>query len=270
VKQLTSTKRRDWRTIIFRLVVVLLAGLVLSGPGGVADLIAPWHLTPQGSHGTIPELHRWHSADVTALVVFLIVGGMLALIPRPRQAPLVAQFVIFAAATLAIIVRGDALAPCLIIGGAFAIAYPAPRALLSLPKNPPYNPPVLVIALATLPFLAANGWANAQRLLNDTSEHAALGHWHGSLALTIVLALGGLAAATKLPGWTGLGTLLALAYAYLGAAALAVPIHDGSWGVIGGIIALFAAVAFGGATILIGRGNPQRKTTRESDVFAAA
>ena len=266
----TKTGRRDWRVIIFRIVVLALAGLVLSGPGGVADLIAPWRLTHSGSHGASPELHRWHSADVTALVSLLIVGGMLVLLARPRQLPLVAQFVLLATATLAIIVRGEALVPCVIIGGAFLAAYPAPRALLSLRPTVPISHPLLCVTLVTLPFLAANGWANLERVLRDTSEHAALGHWHGSLVVAIVLACGGLLATTRRPGWPAVGTLLALAYAYLGVAALMLPLHDGSWGVSGGLLALFAAFAFPVATVLTGRRTARRQTAQEAALLATS
>jgi hypothetical protein len=264
------SRRRDWRAIIFRIVVVALAGLILSGPGGLADLIAPWRLTLQGSHGMVSELHRWHSADIAALITLIIAGGMLALVPRPRQSPLVAQFVIFATATLAITVRGEALVPCLIIGGAFTAAYPPPRALLSFRIGSQFSRPLLAVAITTLPFLAVNVWMNTQRLLHDTSEHAALGHWHGSVALAIVLACGGLVAAAKRPDAAALSGLLALTYAYLGAAALTLPLHDGSWGVAGGVLALVAASAYCAATIVTARRTTERPAARAARVSLAS
>ena len=89
--------------------------------------------------------------------------------------------------------------------------------------------------------------------LLDLSEHALHHHWMGSAAVAVALALAGLLAATRRPGWRALGIIIGLAYLYLGLAALAIPQADGSWGIDGGLLALLGGSGFLVATVLEGR-----------------
>ena len=70
------------------------------------------------------------------------------------------------------------------------------------------------------------------------------GRWTGGIILNLCLVLAGLLAATKRPGWRELGILVGITYLYLGAAALTVPDQPGSWGVVGGILALLGGASY--------------------------
>jgi hypothetical protein len=75
-------------------------------------------------------------------------------------------------------------------------------------------------------LLAAGGWT--------TCEHAT------------VLALAGLLAACRGPGWRILRALCSAVWLYLGlVAALVLPRHPGSWDCIGGAVAFLVGVGFG-------------------------
>jgi hypothetical protein len=50
--------------------------------------------------------------------------------------------------------------------------------------------------------------------------------------------------ATRLPGWQLLVAGIAAVYAYLGIASITMPDQPGSWGTLGGTIALFASAAY--------------------------
>jgi peptidoglycan/LPS O-acetylase OafA/YrhL len=78
----------------------------------------------------------------------------------------------------------------------------------------------------------------------DHSQHAAEGHWSGSAAVAISLVAIALLVAARRPGWRLLGGLLGATYLYLGVAALIIPDHDGSWGMLGGALALLAGGAY--------------------------
>ena len=251
----TRAGGRDWRSIIFRGVAGLLAAALLAA--FAPDLLAPWALLREATPGYTPELHRWHGADSGAFVGLLVCGSLLALLPRPRRAPLLAQFVLLALGVLVLAslrpFNGAALTIAVVVGALVAATYPAPRALLSAKREGPISRPLLAFGLAATVPLAASAWTSARLQFSDLGEHAVHRHWMVSAAVGVALALAGLLAATRRPGWRALGILTGIAYLYLGVAALAIPTHDGSWGVGGGILALLGGAGFVAATLLEGR-----------------
>jgi hypothetical protein len=62
--------------------------------------------------------------------------------------------------------------------------------------------------------------------------------------LALLLILGGSMAATRRPGWRALACIVGIAYLYLGSMALLLPDYAGSWGTIGGMLGLFAGLAY--------------------------
>jgi plastocyanin len=264
----TRASGRDWRSIIFRGVAGLLAAALLAA--FAPDLLAPWALLREATPGYTPELHRWHGADSGAFVGLLVCGSLLALIPRPRRAPLLAQFVLLGLGVLALAslrpFNGAALAIAVVVGALVAATYPAPRALLSAKREGPpgtlWVRPLLALGLAATIPLAVYAWTSARLQFSDLGEHAVNHHWMVSAAVGLALALAGLLAATRRPGWRALGVLTGIAYLYLGAAALAIPTHDGSWGVGGGILALLGGAGFVAAALLDGRRDQIRTAAR--------
>ena len=65
-----------------------------------------------------------------------------------------------------------------------------------------------------------------------------------SFMLALLLVLGGLLSATKRAGWNVLGILIGVALLYLGVAAFVTAGSPGSWGTVGGILAVLGGVAY--------------------------
>jgi hypothetical protein len=244
---------RDWRAIVFRGVASLVALLL----GLLASQIAfvPWLGAPPATADYIPELHRWHDAFISSFLLILVAGSLLAAIPRPRQTPLPIQFVLLGVGILAIFTLAPLNAPALTIAIiTFALifaSYPDTRALLAFPRGERVSLPLLALAaVATVPLLL-DAWSNFQLQRTDSSEHATHGHWNGGVAVALTLIVAGYLAASQRKGWQAIGVVTGLAYLYLWAAALAIPNHDGSWGVNGGYVSLVGGVAYVVVTVVI-------------------
>jgi hypothetical protein len=69
----------------------------------------------------------------------------------------------------------------------------------------------------------------------------------------MLLALAGLLAATRRPGWKVIAFGVTATYAYLAAASILLPNQPHSWGVAGGVASLLAAAAFGIAATVASR-----------------
>jgi hypothetical protein len=243
---------RDSRVIVFRGAVALVVLFL----GGVVSqlLVTPWRAAGAATPDYIPELHRWHDASIAAFLCILQLGSLLAAIVRPRQTPLLVQsslagFVILAGFTLYPL-NGPALAIAIVSGGLIFATYPATRALLILRADGKLQRPLLALAIvATVPLLL-DAWTNIRLQQIDMSEHATHRHWHGVAAVALALMVTGYLVASQRQGWQVLGAVLGLTYLYLGMAALLIPNHDGSWGVVGGSFSLAGGVAFIVATAL--------------------
>ncbi len=248
------TGGRDGRSLIFRGVVGLMLLLLLTGPGGLAELASPWLPVRPATADYTPELHRWHSTVLSAFVSLLVGGSLLALLARPRRQPLLAQFVLLALGTFILgHLSNPVIVPVVGFVALIAATYPTPRALLSVRQAGPVRRPILALAVAAASLLVYDVAANVRLQFIDVSEHAVHGHWLGAAVVAASLALAGLLASTGRPGWQVLGVVTGLTYLYLGVGALAIPSHDGSWGVTGGLLALSAGAGFLAATVTEGR-----------------
>lgn len=127
------------------------------------------------------------------------------------------------------------LGPVGLLIGLVLAAYPERRALLRLPRwSRQRSTASLAAALAT-PFLVVNVWSNVGRQLANLAPHAELGHWAGAAALGLALLLCTWLAESQVPGARTLAAVIGVTWLYLGVAALVLPEHDGSWGVLGGV-----------------------------------
>ena len=243
-------KRRDWRSIVFIALTGLLAVLVVVT--ALPSVLDPWLHTEAVEPGFTPELHRWHAAQWGALKGILVSGSLLVLLWRPRAKPVLVQFVALSVGVLALLTVP--LAPgTLVFLWPFLLViatYPAPRALLDVSRQEPLSRPLLALTLLAALLLAPYAWRSLLWQLGGVGgEHAALFHWIESVVISIVLVLAGVLAAMKRPGWQALGIIVGLAFIYLGAVALQVPYHDGSWGIAGGLLATLGGCGFIATTV---------------------
>ena len=254
-------KRWDWRRIVFTVVAGVVTFFLLTN---LFRLAAPWASMAWYPHDDPrqldPELHRWHEAMWGAVTVILNAGVLLTLLWRPRQNPLLIQF-------MALVVIGAALTvlpfePSLlfVIGmlTLVVVAYPAPRALLDFSREGPISRPLLALslmaALLLLPYVVR---LTLWQLQGFGGEQATANQWISDVEHTVFLLLATILTSTKRPGWRTLGTLTGVVFLYLGVAALTLPGYAGSWGITGGILSLV-----GGLLYLIVTMSEARKTMR--------
>lgn len=236
----------DRRTWAYRVVAFLVVVLILTGPGGAVGLLAPW--TAVGPADASFELHRWHSTDIAVFASLLVAGPLLASLRRPRASVALVQSALVGAVSLAALAPlmpapAAALVPAGAITGLVLASFPDRRSLLRLPASGgPWSS--RLAALAAAPFLLWNAAQNLQWQLSGAGPHAELGHWAGAVALALTLLVAGRLAASPGHDARRLSIVVGASYAYIGAAALQLPVHDGSWGTGGGLLSLALAVLF--------------------------
>ena len=256
-----TIKRWDWRRIVFTIIAGIVTYFLLTN---LFRLAAPWASMAWYPHDDPrqldPELHRWHEAMWGAVTGILNGGVLLTLLWRPRQNPLLIQF-------MALVIVGAALTvlpfePSLlfVIGmlTLVVVTYPAPRALLDFSREEPISRPLLALSLATalllVPYIVR---LTLWQLQGFGGEHATANQWISDVEHAVFLLLATILTSTKRPGWRTLGTLAGVVFLYLGVAALALPGYAGSWGITGGILSLV-----GGSFYLIATIREARKTMR--------
>lgn len=262
---------RDWRAIAFRVVSGVIVLFVLVLMGGLFGLAAPWGGPGGEPAAAHPEIHRWHSAQWATLMAILLSGSLLAAIRRPRENPVLVQFAVlaligfFLVATTVTGMEAEMLAfP--IMAGLLALTYPAPRTLASFGSDRGMSVPLLALTVVATVVLLPDAWRGIQLQMAGGNEHAALGHWQASTIITLWIVVGGVLAATRGGGWRKMSTIIAIAFLYLGVAALSIPQHDGSWGTMGGIVSILGGVVFAAIT----QGQAQAHEVEGASVPAAA
>jgi hypothetical protein len=242
-----TAARHSWRLFLFRIMAALIAvGLLLID--GIA-IGAPWLAsTASGAPVGAAAVQRWHDARWGAFTGILLTGSLLALLWRPRAQPLLLQFLISSGIALAAIEAP--LAPFrslthVAIVALLVIAYPDRAALLQFTPLGQPSRPLLALSLLATTLLALDIWRSLALDLATGGSHL--------LAQQIVeasaLALAGLLAATRRPGWQALGLLTGATLIYLGLAAAKLPAHGDGWGVARAALATLGGWAYVGLTV---------------------
>jgi hypothetical protein len=223
---------RDWRTILFRILAALAALFFVTNLRLVPE---PW-LALGG-----PDFRQWSDA-MTVAIAMLTIGSLVAVIWRPRATPLPLQYLAIAT-VLAVIEIAPFEGPYIFFVVVPLIlviaAYPEPRALMSLRPEGSISRPLLVLGLLAAVSLAPGLWLALGREIQGVN-----GDWITNFEHTVSLLLAGILTSTRRPGWRVLGVLTGAVFLYLGAAALAVPGAPGSWGTVGGILALLCGAGY--------------------------
>jgi hypothetical protein len=245
-----------WRVSLFRALAFLLGLAYLPG---VLVLIAPWapsqiaqdlpKLSPlvgAWASATQPDSQRW-VWGVSAVVDVAIAVVLLSLAWRPLGRPLLPQFL-----ALALVVAVGAniafvgpkivvlYSPLLLI----LLAYPEPRRLLKPFWRGPVDPWILALAAVLGAFLLPAAWRPSQAQVRGADELSLNFGWASLLEHLANLWLIALLAASRRPGANLLALLAAGCFLYLGVAAIAVPDNPGSWGLLGGAVALTGGAGY--------------------------
>ena len=138
-------------------------------------------------------------------------------------------------------------AAILAIGVVPLIAYPYWRDVRTFPSWwTGVSRAVLILAVLAGAGVLATAAIAYPRQIGGTDQAARGGWWLDYAEHATVLALAGVLAASRGPGWRILRALCSAVWLYLGlVAALVLPHHPGSWGRLGGAAALLVGVGFG-------------------------
>jgi hypothetical protein len=248
----STAKRRDWRLIIWRVVAGLGALIFLVALPSLLALIEPWTLVTNDGPGYTAEIHRFHEAHWGVIHGLLYGGCLIALLRKPREQPLLIQFLVVAMLIEAVgySLVGSLDPMPLIVLAIMIAAYPAPRALISVSREGPVSIPLLGLSILAAALLLPEVWRLVpMQLAGLGGEHATEHHWILTAMLELMLIAGGLLAATRRPGWKALGFIVGLAFVYLGVASISLPYYAGSWNLWGGALATLGGWAFIGATL---------------------
>ncbi len=243
-----------WRTILFVVLAVVALWMYLHA---LPMLLTPWTTSADyiSSAPSVhnPYIHRWHSALAAAGTALLIGGTILVLLWRPRTKPLLMQY-LAVAAVVGLLLNLPFVGPFmfLVVAPIFVLvaAYPAPRSLLDFSREGSFSRPLLALSLVAAVLLAPVLWHWMALQVQGIGESATTNEWVADVEHTVLLLLAGTAASTRRPGWQVLGRLTGVTFLYLGVAALTVPDQPGSWGIVGGILALGGGVGYIAATFI--------------------
>ena len=232
------------RVIIFR-VVAALAGLFFV-MAVVLMASAPWVLL-QPDQEVNTELNRWF-LTVAGSVDAITASVLLVLALQPRRTLLVVEL------AGAVVVAGAIILPfqpsfaaILAVGVIPLIAYPYWRDVRMFPSWwAGVSRLLLVLAVLAAAALLATAAVALSRQVGATDQAADAGWWSDYAEHVAVLALAGVLAASRGPGWRVLRVMCSAVWLYLGlVAALVLPDYPGSWGRIGGAAAILVGAGFG-------------------------
>ena len=246
----TSVRKRwNWRRIVFSILAALF-GLQSLAVGLLILAPSPW-LGVQATGGPTVEISRWHFAQGGAVAGILMGMLLLAVLWRPERKPVLLQMtavgLLNGLINTTLQTRAMGFDPVAWINpGMIALliaTYPAPHALVRFSGEGRLSRSLLALALLAGLLLLPDIWRNLRwQLMGIGKEQIMRNYWISAILFDCTLVLAGVLTAIKRPGWQVLGMLLGLAYLYLGAAALALPTAQGSWGTGGGMAAIAGGI----------------------------
>jgi hypothetical protein len=211
------------------------------------NVLAPWMVVNLEDLAD-PRDMRWDLA-LEGVVDLLGVVCLVVALARPARSALLVQYLLYAAVLATAVIIPFTGPKFLITIGILLlvpVTYPYPRELFTLRSKPGPSAGLLTVAvvaaavLLTLAVQALRVQATLPR--GSGSEFNALATNAEHLVL---LALAGMLAATRRPGWKVMALGVATTYAYLAGASILLPNQPNSWGLAGGVASLLSAAAFG-------------------------
>lgn len=245
-------KRGRLALFLFRFFATLfgVGGLIMLE--GLTEGLEPWFRSAL-AFDPHPEELRFHGAVHGALVGLLFSGSLFLLLWRPLRNPLLLHFyfvghfiflgTLVATGPLFALSRFSVFIMFGLTMGILFASYAGRRDIFRPSEPSVLNRPLLVMTgialLGLLPFIVTG----AIEQFKETEEQY---RWGEGTALALTMLYGGWLTATARRGARPLGILIGLAYVYMGAASLALPEHEASWGIPGGIAAIAYGLVYGG------------------------
>ncbi len=247
-----------WKRVGFLVVAVLFTLVGFFFLEGATEALEPWMPSDCGgcsSDTYVPDHYRWLAASHGALLAILFGGSLIAMLRHPFDKPILLHF--YSAGHLIFLFVFAVTAPKMALAKLFVfvmfiltlvilhVFYHNRRAAVKLAPADGYARPLLILtAIAAVVLVPVAIHAGMQQF-QETEEQF---RWGEHAAMLLALLYAGYLASSNRAGSRALAMIVGIVYVYLGAAALAVPDHPGSWGIIGGIAsiaygAVYAAVA---------------------------
>ena len=201
---------------------------------------------------TDPAQVRW-SLALEGIVDLLGLVCLVVALARPARSALLVQYLLYATLLAATVIMP--FNPMFLINVGLLLlvplTYPYPRELFAIRSRPGPSLALLAVAVAAaavlLPLAAQALRTQASLPRGSESDFNVLATNAEHLLL---LALAGLLAATRRPGWKVIALGVTATYAYLAVASILLPDQPNSWGLAGGIASLLSAAAFAIATAM--------------------
>jgi hypothetical protein len=235
------------RTIGIRLtlmrIVALLYGVFFLAT--IPQAISPWGTLSFGTGVRALPLHRWSSAlaggpDLGVAVVLFYIAW------RPLRVPLALQMLalgtaVFLGANLPFV--GPALGVIAIPAILVLVLYPKPRDLFNAPWSAGVSWPLLGLGILVSIFLLPDAVIAIAAQIRNSDVLAANYDWASNGEHLINVSLHAVLAGMSKAGAGVLRVVAGAVLVFLGAAAIAVPNDPGSWGTLGGWLAIAVGVA---------------------------
>lgn len=233
--------------VLFRFFVVVFAAGGLFMLQGLSEGLEPW---VQGFMATspLPDEIRFHAAAHGAMIGILFSLTLLALLKNPQSKPVLLRF--YFVGHFIFLGTLTATDPSLALQSAFVFVMFAvvllvlygtygQRREIFRPSEPVVlNRPLLLLnGIALLGLLPVMVIGVVKQFQDPVQQF----RWGEVTALSLNLLYGGYLSASGRNGSRTLGIVVGITYAFMGAAAITIPNHPGSWGLWGGL----AAVVFG-------------------------
>jgi hypothetical protein len=250
-----STGSQISRPRAFRLIAIVFGVLFGLALFGFPALILGWF------EGGERLSHRVHDLGGGILVGILLAVPLFAVAARRQAAPLYQVALASLGGVIAAALGTDPVwlvigfvPGAVAVGTLLAIGGPAFRARYLRPERR-LSPILAAVAVAAaVPLTAyALSMAELQRLGVEGDSHVDEHHWAQMAAMAITLALVGLLASLRMPGWLVPARCAALAAMVFGLASVVFPNYPGSAGATWGLVALIGGAVYLGAAELESR-----------------
>ena len=214
----------------------------------IPNAISPWGALSFGTVVRALPLHRW-SAALAGGPDLGLAALLFYLVWRPLRAPIALQalaleLVVFLGANGPFVPRFATWAWIAIPGILVLALYPKPRELLTAPWSAGVNRPLLGLGILVAILILPDTAQTFALQIRNFSVHDLAGNGEHLINVSLTALLGGM----NRPGARVVGAVAGAVIAFLGAAAITVPNDPGSWGTLGGGLAIVVGLAIAATT----------------------
>ncbi len=244
-QEVTLKKTFDWRVLLFRILAGLASLFFLTI--SVPYLLWPWVIVLPDMPD--PESQRWFAAQWGVLVAFFGALPLILVMIKPRQYVNLMQYWVigFLLISLFWFIVGEKTIDSFVILALMLLTFPNLRGLFKLDKSALSKKLAIFGILAILGCLPRllSDFNNTLALIGGSAEDlAVMDNFTHEIDIFLYIALGVIFVALKHSNWKIIGNIIGASLIYSGIAALFTINQPGSWGFLGGAVALLWGVGY--------------------------